>query len=67
MSDLPLEDLLPSLSDDQVLLSNFSILISRVLCEELSYFIKNFDGVVTSHIRHLYSEEMSKRSETVSI
>lgn len=65
VSDLPLDDLLPSLSDDQTLLSNISTLISRVLCDELSFFTMTFEEVINNHISHGYSNEMSQKSETV--
>lgn len=62
---LPLDVLLPSSSDYQNLLNNFSVLISRVLVSHLVYFSNTFDGVVTRHISHEHTKEMSTKSETV--
>lgn len=66
ISELPLEDLLPSSLDHEALSSNFSILVSRILVEELPYFRETFEDVVNHHIPHCYSSEMSQKSETVS-
>ena len=64
---LPLENLLPTPSDDHVLLCNFSILASRVIVEELPYFKQTFEDAVVSHINHIHSVKMAKKSETVSL
>lgn len=66
VSKLPINTILPSTSDLQAMLYNFSILISRILVEELPYFAMTFEGVVTKHIQHCYSDDMAKKSETVS-
>ena len=67
ISELEVEQLLPSASDSQAIMQNFGILVSRVLVEELPYFNTTFEDVVEKHIKHLYYEEMSKKSETVSM
>ena len=67
VSKLPVSDLLPSIADDQALLSNFSVLVSRVLVKEIPYFTSTFEGVVTEHIKHLHYDEMAKKSEIVSV
>ena len=66
ITELPVNDLLPSLSDDQTLLNNISILIARILVKEVHYFSDTFHDVTTSHIGHMHYQEMSKKSETVS-
>ena len=43
-----------------------SILISRVLFENVKYFNLTFDGVIKWHIGHDYWEEMSFKSVVVS-
>ena len=58
--------LLPSTDDNSVLHQNIGTIISRVLVDYLPYFKKTFDGVVTWHIPHQYSEEMCAKSEVVS-
>lgn len=65
-SQLPVDLLLPSQCDNATMEFNFSILISRVLVEELQFFSQTFDDVVTKQIKHCYSNEMSKESEVVS-
>lgn len=60
------ESLLPSSNDDAVLKRNISILISRVLCENLSFFKKCFGDQVEKHIQHRYYEQMSSKSVVVS-
>ena len=66
-SKLPLDVLLPSSSDHLAMVHNFGILVSRVLVEELAYFSTTFEGVVTTHIPHCHSDEMARKSETVSV
>jgi len=58
--------LLPSSEDDDVLTQNFSVLLSRILFDNLPYFKTTFDGCVLWHIPHDYSAEMSKKSVVVS-
>ena len=52
VSELPIETLLPSESDYQGLLSDFSLLVSQVLVSKLKYFSETFHDVVTHHITH---------------
>ena len=67
VNQLPLSTLLPSVSDHQSLIHNFSILISRVLVSEMRFFKESFDGVVQNHIKHEHYSEMTVKSEVVSI
>ena len=48
------------------LLSNYIILISRILIDNMSYFHLTYSDLITAHIKHKYSQEMSKESEVVS-
>ena len=61
---LALEDILPSSEDKSQILSNYCILLSRVLCKHIPYFYK-LSSCVPKHIEHQFSEEMSKKSEVV--
>ena len=67
VSQLPIDTLLPSHADSLTIEYHFAILISRILVEEFQFFSETFDGVVTRHIEHCYSKEMSKKSEIVCI
>jgi L1 cell adhesion molecule like protein len=58
--------LLPSLEDEEALRKNFKILIARCLYDNIPFFKTTFDGVLNWHIRHCYSDQMSKKSITVS-
>lgn len=57
--------LLPSPEDDVAMRNNISILISRVLVNNLDFFNLSFDRVVDWHIKHEFFEEMSKKSDVV--
>lgn len=56
-----------SAEEKKSLLSNYIILISRILIDNMSYFHLTFSDLITPHIRHEYSQEMSKESEVVSV
>ena len=58
--------LLPSVLDDTILKQNFSVLISRILARHFSFFTFTFDDAVRWHTKHKFSNEMSKKSTTVS-
>ena len=66
VESLPIDLLLPSSSDKQSMLHNFTVMIARVLVEEFSYFKNAFGYIVPNHIAHIYSEEMRTTSEVVS-
>ena len=42
------ESLLPSTEDDQILMNNFSVLISRILVKHMSFFENTFSDIVCS-------------------
>ena len=58
--------LLPSLEDEEALHKNFRILIARILYDNLPFFKATFDECVIWHIKHIYYDEMSKKSVVVS-
>ena len=64
--DAPLKELIPTVEDDQVLLANFRVLVTRELVRHMHFFSNNFSDCVVSHIPHVYSKEMAKKSEIVS-
>lgn len=64
--EAPLQELLPADEDNIALLSNFTILVSRVLVENIPFFSKHFSDIVVQHIPHMYSSELSAKSEIVS-
>lgn len=59
--------LLPTPDDDMALRHNLAILVSRILFQNLTFFQLAFDGVIEWHIKHEYYEQMSRKSEIVSI
>ena len=57
--------LLPSKEDDSTLWMNIAVLVSRVLAEYMPFFKHTFDDVVTWHIKHQHTAEMSSKSLVV--
>lgn len=55
---------LPSFTDQNLLLSDFTVLVGRVLVENFSAF-EIFKDVIPLHMKHKYSEEMKNKTETV--
>lgn len=64
-SIVQVEQILPTEADYDVLYSNF-ILVCRVLKKHMPFFAEFCSGI-EKHIQHIYSEEMSKKSEVVSV
>lgn len=60
------EAVLPSPEDHEAILRNFTILAGRVLKKYMQFFT-NFAFGLARHIKHQYYEEMSQKSEVVSI
>ena len=58
-------DILPSTEDYQKLKENLSILVARTMTDHLSFFSDHFKDLAQKHIPHLYSREMSTKSEVV--
>ena len=61
------KSLLPTTSDDDVVVQNVKILFSRVLTETLPFFNSSFSDLVIKNIRHRRYVEMSSKSVVVSI
>ena len=66
LSTTNLFDLLPTRADHEVLLQNFSILMARVLKKNMPFFT-TYGQKVESHIEHPCSQQMSQKSEVVSL
>lgn len=62
---ITLTEILPTKQDQECLLQNFAILISRVLKERLPFF-KRFGQSIERHIHHEEYNAMSQKSEVVS-
>ena len=58
--------LLPDVKSDESLISDLSVLVSRIIVTHLSYFNFTFSDVVKWHLEHQYYKEMSKQSTVVS-
>ena len=65
LEDVPNSAFLPSLDDQNSLLSDFVILVGRVIVENLPAFAI-FKDVIPQHIKHKYSEDLKRKTETVS-
>ena len=63
--ELHLNDILPTPDDYTRLKSMFTILVSRILCDNIDFFKTHFSKVVVRHINHVYSKEMSEVSHIV--
>ena len=66
LQDVPNSTFLPSFNDQNLLLSDFTVLIGRVLVEHFSAF-EIFKDVIPLHIKHKYSDEMKNKTETVRL
>ena len=65
LADLEYLDLLPDAAVQKNLVWQWAVLVSRVITQYLPAF-KVYRKNVIFHIPHKYSEEMAKKSETVS-
>ena len=65
LQEVPNSAFLPSLDDQNSLLSDFVVLVGRVIVENLPAFAI-FKDVIPLHIKHKYSSELKKKTETVS-
>ena len=66
LQEVPNSTFLPSLTDQKALLTDFTVLIGRVLVENLPAF-EIFKDVVPIHIKHKYSDISKNKTETVSV
>ena len=62
-----LYSILPTSDDYQILKENMAVLVSRILVEHLRFFSEDFKDLVTWHIQHQCSAQMSQKSEVVSL
>ena len=65
LSTIQAQQVLPTEADHKALFSNFAIMVCRVLKKHMPFFAK-FGSGVERHIRHIYSDEMSRKSEVVA-
>lgn len=61
-----LSTLLPSISDNATITSNFAFLLAQTLVKRVPFFAKYGVGL-ERHIRHDFYKEMSRKSQVVSI
>lgn len=66
LSTINLFDLLPTSADHEVLLQNFALLMAHVLKKHMPFFA-TYGQQVESHIQHACSQQMSQKSEVVSL
>lgn len=62
---LTYNDFIPSDEDYASLKSDFTVLVTRILCQHMNFFKAKFSGSVTWNIPHIYSKEMRMKSEVV--
>ncbi len=60
------KSLLPTVADDDALIGNVKILMSRILNETLSFFRTAFSDFVIKVIQHKCQKQMSLKSQIVS-
>ena len=60
-------DLLPSEEVHSQLMKNLSVLVSRILVDNMPVFKFYFEDAVQRHLNHEYSSEMSRKSDVVSM
>lgn len=65
LSQFDVTELLPSPADLEQLHANLSVLVGRMLTQHVAAFQK-YKSLVNNHIRHIYSEEMCRKSVVVS-
>ena len=66
LSSRSIFDIIPSSDDYAQLKKNLAILVARILVEHIQFFNEDFKDLVTKHILHKYSDQMSQKSEVVS-
>lgn len=64
--DDSLYSILPNEADYNSLKQNFATLVARTIHEHISFFGKDFKGLIPMHISHQYADRMSTKSEVVS-
>ena len=61
-----LYSILPSSDEQQILKENMAISVAHILVDHISFFSEVFKCLVTRHIPHQYSVQMSQKSEVAS-
>ena len=64
--DIPLQRFLPSEQDYEMLKERMQIVLGRIICRYMPYFMEHFSDLVTHNFEHEHSAEMSLQSEIVS-
>ena len=64
VTSLRVAQCLPTEDDITVLKANLAVLVSRTLCKYVKC-LRKYKGSVTSHIPHVHSKEMAKKSEVI--
>lgn len=59
-------NILPSQLDHDILKSNMAILVARILKQHMKFF-ESYGSGLERHITHKYYQEMSRKSEVVSV
>ena len=60
------KSLLPTESDDDVIVKNIKVLFARILFDTLQFFKIAFEDLIVEHITHCRYQEMSSKSVVVS-
>ena len=60
-----LEKVEPNAQENALFIDECAVLLSRIMCDNMPYFIENYEDVVQRHIPHMYKQEMSSKSEVV--
>ena len=55
----------PDAQENAVIVDACAILLSRMMCDSMQYFMENYGGVVQRHTPHKYKHEIASKSEVV--
>lgn len=66
-TELNLFDVVPNDDDYKSLKDDFTVLVSRMMVEHMTFFSADYKGIPAKHIPHKFSKEMASKSEVVSI
>lgn len=66
MNEKNIYSILPTSDEYQTLKENMAILVARILVDLIPFFSEDYKGLVTRHIPHQYSTQMTLKSEVVS-
>lgn len=65
--EIPIEKFLPSQDDSKEIRNRMSIIVARILVQEIPFFQRHFSECVPKHVRHRFWRESSKKSSVVNI